>query len=291
MRSILIVINPSSGGSSYKDKLGFLEARLRESGLRHSNFFTEQEGQGKLTRYLELNPRINEIAILGGDGTLNYVVNELQPKPLPLSMVSNGTGNDSVKSLHGEMNFEKQVEIAVEGRLAQFDLGVCNGRAFVNGVGIGFDGQVVQRMLNRKKKRGSHLDYLLTVLKTVAGFQEKELRFNLDGRKEARKILLMTIANGTTFGGGFMINPLASSRDGMLDVCILTEIPPLLRFWHLPKLKTGAHKKMKESEFHKALEVHVEASEELVAHLDGEFIGHPPFEISILPDALTMRVP
>ena len=290
-RKILIVINPASGRSTYGERLRYLNQCLLKSSLKSTEFYTEQEGEGILSAFLEDNPEINEIIVLGGDGTLNYVVNEMLEKQLPISIVSNGTGNDSVKSLHGEKNFKKQVEIAIHGVPKRFDLGLCNGRAFVNGLGIGFDGQVVEKMSARKNKLGSHLDYLLIVLRTVAGFREKELRFSLDGKNFKRKILLMTVSNGTTFGGGFVINPHARSDDGFLDVCVLNEISALARFWHLPKLKTGSHGSLKASEFFKARKVLIDSSNELVAHLDGEFIGHPPFEISILANAIEIRVP
>jgi len=290
-RNALIVINPASGRSTYQEKLDYLKGRLLESNIRSAEFYTEIGGERDLSSLIGKDKNINEVIVLGGDGTLNYVVNELLENPLPLSIVSNGTGNDSVKSLHEEKNFKKQVEIAINGAIKRFDLGLCNERAFVNGLGIGFDGQVVQEMSKRKKKRGSHLDYLLTVLRTVAGFREKNLSFSLDGQKYNRKILLMTVSNGTTFGGGFVINPNARSNDGLLDICVLNEISPLARFWHLPKLKSGSHGALKACEYLKAREVLIDSSDELVAHLDGEFIGHPPFEISILPEAIQVRVP
>ena len=228
---------------------------------------------------------------MGGDGTLNYAVNELHEKRIPFSIVSNGTGNDSVKSLHRETNFRRQVEIAIKGKTGEFDLGMCNARVFVNGVGIGFDGQVVQLMKGRRRKRGSHLDYLLTVLRTVAGFKERPLRFTIDGKAFQRTILMMTISNGTTFGGGFVINPFARSDDGLLDVCLLNEISPLRRFRHLYKLKSGAHHKLEESEFLQAKQIRVDFTDQLVAHLDGEYLGHPPFDISVVPKGLLFRVP
>jgi YegS/Rv2252/BmrU family lipid kinase len=288
-RNALLVINPFAGKSSYKSRLAYLEEKLGEAQLKFGHFFTEHDGKGKLARHLESNRNFSEIIVMGGDGTLNYAINELLGCQLPMSIVSNGTGNDSVKSLHGERNFEKQVEIAIHGVTQSFDLGLCNGRAFVNGLGIGFDGLVVEKMSKRKKKQGGHLDYLLTVLKTVAGFREKDLSFTLDGKKFTRKILLMTVSNGTTFGGGFVINPHARSNDGMLDVCVLKEISPLARFWHLPKLKTGSHDALQACEFYKARNVLIAPSNELVAHLDGEYFGHPPFDISILPKAIQVR--
>ncbi len=290
-RNILIVINPAAGRSSYGKRLNYLKGRLKDAQMDFELFFTEYEDKGKLIDTIKNNPGIDEVYVMGGDGTLNYVVNEIQGSKLPISIVSNGTGNDSVKSLHGELNFEKQVDIALNGVIKKFDLGICNGRYFVNGVGIGFDGEVVKEMVERGNKRGTHLDYLLTVLRIVAGFKEKMLHFSMDGKRYQKKILLLTISNGTTFGGGFIINPFAKTNDGLLDVCILNEIVPIKRFWHLPKLKTGAHHKIKEAEFHLASNISIDMTDQLVAHLDGEFIGHPPFEISIEKEVLLVRTP
>ncbi|MFD1315435.1 diacylglycerol/lipid kinase family protein [Namhaeicola litoreus] len=288
-RDILVVINPKAGKSSYAKKLQYLEAKLREAKLDFQCFYTEYEGEKKLTDFLLSNTVVSEIIVLGGDGTLNYVVNEMQLNPIPISILSMGTGNDSVKSLHGELNFKKQVEIAIHGKIEKFDLGICNGRAFVNGVGIGFDGEVVRQMEEKKSKKGGRLDYLYTVLRIVAGYKEKRISFSLDGRILERKVLLMTISNGSTFGGGFVINPFAKANDGFLDVCILNEIPSAMRFWHLPKLKFGTHHKLKSAEFYKIKKVRINPSNELFAHLDGEAIGHPPFDISIVEEGLLLR--
>ena len=290
-RNVLVVINPAAGKSSYEKKLRFLKKKLDEPRVKFEQYFTEDGASGHLKSYIDERPSVDEIFVLGGDGTLNYVVNEVQGSNLPISILSNGTGNDSVKSLHGELNFEKQLEIALNGIVSKFDLGVCNGRYFVNGVGIGFDGEVVKEMVERGNKRGTHFDYLLTVLRIVAGFKEKMLSFSIEEKRFQKKILLMTISNGTTFGGGFIINPFAITTDGLLDVCILNEIAPIKRFWHLPKLKTGAHHKIKKSEFHQVSNISIEETDQLVAHLDGEFIGHPPFEISIEKEALLVRTP
>lgn len=290
-RHILIVINPVAGKSSYKKRLKYLEDQLNEVRVDYEQFFTEHGDSGRLKSILETNPSIDEVFVMGGDGTLNYVVNEIQGLHLPISIVSNGTGNDSVKSIHGVLDFERQVEIAIHGTVKKFDLGLCNGRYFVNGVGIGFDGEVVKEMVNRGNKQGRHIDYLLTVLRIVAGFKEQTLQFSMNGIPFEKKILLLTISNGTTFGGGFIINPYAKTNDGLLDVCIINEVSPAKRFWHLPKLKSGGHYKMKQTEFHLASELKIEQTDKLVAHLDGEYIGNPPFDISLVKEALLIRVP
>ena len=290
-RNILIVINPAAGKSSYSKRLDYLADRLAKADLNSKKFFTEHGDKGKLKSFLQEDASIDEVFVMGGDGTLNYVVKEVHSLDMPIAIVSNGTGNDSVKSLHGELDFKKQVEIAINGKLNSFDLGICNDRYFVNGVGIGFDGEVVKEMIRKGNKQGRHIDYLVTALKILAGFKEKNVHFSLDKNRFERKILLMTISNGTTFGGGFIINPFAKPDDGRLDICLINEISPIRRFKHVSKLKTGKHYKIKETEFHLAAHILIEETKELVAHLDGEYIGNPPYEISIKQKALKVRTP
>jgi len=290
-RQILIVVNPASGSSSYENKLRLLRQRLEDEGLPSKLYFTEFNNNGSLRKYLMEHPDIKEIFIMGGDGTVNHVVNECNPAEYTLAIISNGTGNDSVKSLHGILDFERQVEIALTGKIAHFDLGICNKRYFVNGVGVGFDGEVVRQMYLKGNKQGNHLDYLYTVLNIVGGYKEKPITFTVDGVQQTREVLLFTVSNGTTFGGGFMINPFAKSNDGLLNICLINTIAPWKRFLNLPKLKTGAHYKMKETEFFTASSITIGSSTELVAHLDGEYLGHPPFTISIQKKGLKLRVP
>jgi YegS/Rv2252/BmrU family lipid kinase len=291
-RAILVVVNPGAGKSDYQPKLDRVYHALKHHKYTFSTFFTEKTApEGKLEAVFKGNPAINEIWVIGGDGTLNYVVNELKDRHFPISIVSGGTGNDSVKSLHGVVDFKQQVDIALNGRIKDFDLGICNDHYFVNGVGIGFDGKVVEKMVQKGYKTGSHLSYLYTVLQLLAGYQEKTIEFSIDNLSFHKKIFLMTISNGTTFGGGFILNPSAVPDDGMLDVCIFNKISVPKRFFALPKLRTGSHTSVKETEFHRASEILVSAHDQVVAHMDGEFIGHPPFRISMSDKKMHVRTP
>ncbi|MBW2470459.1 MAG: hypothetical protein JRE18_00125 [Deltaproteobacteria bacterium] len=191
-RKVLIVINPRAGNFNHVKALKYVEDQLAGANIQHDCFFTELRGKGLLSEALQ-SGGYNEILVLGGDGTLNYAVNEMGQDQLPLGIVGTGTGNDSVRSLHGVAGFRQQVKIAVNGELRSFDLGCCNGRYFVNGLGLGFDGQVVLEMQRKSKKGRNRMDYLKTVLRTLYRFKEKEVVFSLDGEEFKKKVLLLTI--------------------------------------------------------------------------------------------------
>ncbi len=290
-RIVLIVINPAAGKKKPGGKLLAIEKALKEKGIGYRHFYTETEGEFRLRNEIISKPGVTDIFILGGDGTLNYTVNEIKGEKIPLSILSSGTGNDSVKSLHGVTDFHSQLEIALHGRIKTFDLGKCNEQLFVNGVGIGFDGEVVNYMVKKGQKSGNSFTYFLTVLKIIAGYKEKTVRFEIDGIPFEKKLFLMTVSNGSTFGGNFLINPFAKTDDGLLDICLIKEISVLQRFMHLPKMKKGDHVKLDFTEFHTCKEVHFHAHDEISAHLDGELIGHPPFDICLAEEKLYLRVP
>lgn len=290
-RNLLIVINPAAGQRHFKKKLSKIHEALKQNDIDYSHFYTEKNGTGKLTSWIEQHEEITDIIVIGGDGTINYLVNELSGREIPISIISSGTGNDSVKSLHGTTKFKKQLEIALHGQVKTFDLGKCNKTLFVNGVGIGFDGEVVNQMVKKGGKSGNHFDYLITVLKIISSYKEKTIKFDIDGASFNKKVFLLTVSNGSTFGGNFLINPFAKTDDGLLDICIFNEISVSQRFRHLPKLKKGKHVKLDFTEFHTCKKVHIDTNNEVMAHLDGELIGHPPFNIKLAEEKLFLRIP
>ena len=290
-RHVLIIVNPEAGKRNSGKKLIPIEKALGKKNIGFKYFFTKKDGKGLLRNELTDHPEITDLFVAGGDGTLNYVVNEMEGRKIPVSIISLGTGNDSVKSLHGVTDFQEQLDIALNGQIKVYDLGICNDRLFVNGTGIGFDGEVVNYMEKKGYKSGNSLTYFMAVLKIIAGYREKTMRFEIDGQPFEKKLFLMTVSNGTTFGGNFLINPFAKTDDGLLDICMISEISVMQRFRHLPKMKKGKHVKLDFTEFRTCRHVYVHAHDEIVAHLDGELIGHPPFDIRLAKEKLFLRVP
>ncbi|MFC2124578.1 diacylglycerol/lipid kinase family protein [Bacteroidota bacterium] len=291
-RFFFIVINPKAGQRKYNWKLDRLKLALEERQFQYEVYFTSPEKKADEVIKDNLNPeKISDLVVFGGDGTLHEVINGVGDRGIPISVISTGTGNDSVKPLYKKRRFLDQLHIALDGKIKEVDAGICNDRLFINGLGIGFDGKVVELMQTNFNKQPGYISYLQTVLKILATYKESELSFTIDDKSFNEACLLLTIGNGTTFGGGFKITPQAKMDDGLLDVCIMGKITPWKRFLHLPKMKNGTHGKIKTVQFAKGKEIIIDATDDAVAHIDGEYFSNPPFNIKVLPNHLLFRIP
>ena len=292
-RNFLVVVNPIAGSKNKKQLVERSKAFLDAQHISHNIYYTNQKGHANNIIKENLTDEVTDILVIGGDGTLNEVVNGLMKanKTLPISIIPTGTGNDFIKSIPFGKTLDQQLETALNGKELAVDLGCCNGRYFHNTMGFGFDGKVVEIMEKNGKKLTGHLAYLYTVLRTVTNFKEPKLTFQIDDNAPREEnIFLMAINNGTTYGGGFKITPKAQVNDGVFDVCLIKKISVWRRYLNLPKLQKGTHEKVKEIEFLTCKKLKIDFAHNIHAHVDGEYIGPPPYHVTIYPQKQVFRV-
>jgi diacylglycerol kinase (ATP) len=230
-----------------------------------------------------------DVFIVGGDGTLNYFINRYPNISIPVAIFKGGSGNDFAWKLYGNKSFKKQLEIALQGAARPVDGGLCNGYYFLNGAGIGFDGEVVQAMGKKRFISAGHLAYLWTVIKKVAFYREKDLKLTIDGEIVKEKFFLLSIANGSRYGGGFIVAPQAIVNDGWLDLVEIRRIHRLKRLFYLPKVEKGKHLNLSFVSAKKIKRITIQSPIKVAAHLDGEFMLSDYFDIEILPGKFLFR--
>ena len=225
---------------------------------------------------------ITEAWIIGGDGTLNWFINQYPSMHLPLSIFPGGTGNDFHWMLYGAKTIEQQAEQVLEGKPQLIDAGICNGKLFLNGVGIGFDGAIVKDLLCKKKRPGK-TSYLLSILKHIIGYREKLCMIRTIDESISEDCFMISIANGKRYGGGFEVAPRASVTDALLDVSIIEKVSLLKRIRYLPVIEKGEHLQLPFVQYKQLASVSVSSPQALYAHIDGEFEINSRFDIEILP--------
>lgn len=223
-----------------------------------------------------------EAWIAGGDGTLNYFINQYPQFHLPIAVFRGGTGNDFQWLLYGDVSVPEQVELVLYTQPKPVDAGYCNHRLFLNGVGIGFDGKVVQDLLGKQKWNG-RLSYYSVVLRNIFFFPEFLCTLNHNGFHRGKKCLMISVANGRRYGGGFTVNPTGLVNDALLDVYIIGHVSPLLRFRYLPMIERGTHTNLPFVTYLKTGAVHIKTGGIVPAHVDGEYFDASEFVIECLP--------
>lgn len=227
----------------------------------------------------------SEVWLVGGDGTMNYFLNAYPTVNIPLALFPGGTGNDWHWMMYGDLNLERQIDIVLNAEPRQVDLGICNGRKFINGVGIGFDGKIVCDLLERSKTFGK-FSYWLSVFKNILRYREAECSIGLDGKTSVTEVFLLSIANGRRYGGSFMVAPWASMNDGLADIVTIGKINPIDRIRYLPRMERGQHMDLAIVKHQLNNRIHVAFAKPMHAHLDGEYMRAASFDIQILPAQL-----
>ena len=170
------------------------------------------------------------------------------------------------------------------------DVGRCNGKYFINGMGLGFDAQVAAENYHLENggevRKGSKSKYMWHIVKNILLYKERRMLVTINGVTEERRNFLNTIGNGRRLAGGLVLTPRAIANDGMLDYCSSDALNILQRFGAFSAVGKQTHLAL--PAFHYAQTARIECAfdEEVPAHLDGELIFAKTFEIDVLPGAL-----
>ncbi len=274
-----IICNPKSGKGSALKVLPRFENYLKSVSIAYEVF------TGPLPDSLE---PFTCLVIMGGDGTINYTINHFKTITVPIALISCGTGNDFTTLFLGKTSLQEQFEIACAHEMVNVDAGTCNGKLFINGVGIGFDGWVVKKNLGKRFFSGQ-LAYLSTILSLLFFYKESEVSIEIDGKSITHDIFMLSIANGQTYGGGFTVAPLAHPGDGLLEFIGIKKISLFNRLRYLPVIEKGKHLNLPFVIYHQAKQVKVSCIHKLQGQLEGEWMESNTFDIAILPKAFRIK--
>lgn len=277
---IALLVNPNAGKGKAIGISHSIKEILRGKNIRY-DVYAEQ--------WPNSFDGFTHIFLIGGDGTLNRFINDFPFLKIPISLFKGGSGNDFAWKLYGDLDHESYMEHALNGKPISVDAGICNGRYFINGVGIGFDGAVVRAMGHRKSITAGHLSYLWTVLRTIFVYREIEVEILLKGIARRQKTFMISIANGSRYGGGFMVAPDAIINDGLFDIILIRAIHKLKRLFYLPLVEKGRHTNLPFVEVIRAEEIKIRSGQLINAHLDGELMEAKEFLIKLLPGQFFFR--
>jgi len=227
---------------------------LNKYDIHYSHAFTEYKYHAVELTVQAIVKGYRNIIAVGGDGTLNEVVNGIfiqktvSPSDITVGVIGVGTGNDWFRMYEIPHNYEECVRAIKNKRVFKQDVGVAeyyessvrHTRYFINAAGVGFDAEVARRT-NRLKdlgKRGALL-YILSLIKALIRYRSTRINVKVDGKHFQHTVFSLTIGICRFNGAGMMQVPFALSDDGLFDVTIIKKISKLNVVANLPRLYNG----------------------------------------------------
>lgn len=289
-----VICNPSSGGGScqpdtVREALGGLEIE-----------WIDTEGAGDAQEAAEEWER-GLLIVVGGDGTVNEVVNGLGragfPEDVTLAILPMGTGNDLAATLAIPDVIEEAEEVIRQNRVRVLDVARVRSegageRFFINVATGGYGAETSGLADEELKGRWGKLAYLRASLETARKFDVREVRVTLDGEERTLRAVNVAVGNCRYTGGGWLAAPRANPEDGLLDLVVIEDIGLKEALALAPAALARSDYLGAEGVFSaraKKIQVKTEPGG-LDFTADGEVIGDEPVEFEIIPHALNVIV-
>ena len=289
MSNLHFIVNPVAGNGASKAAFQSLRALLDERKAEYTFAFTQAPGHARELARQALAAAHACIVAVGGDGTVREVAEEMIDSSVPMGIFPCGTGNDMARPLHIPQDPKGVLDVLMGGRTLRMDACEVNGKRFFNVGGLGFDVDVLLNTERFKKKYRGMTAYLLGLFAALLRLKQYNIRVETpDGIREYQSIIAV-VANGTHFGGGMNVAPLADPTDGLFDVCVAHDVTKLTVLGLLSRFVKGKHLDLKYIDYYKASAVTVESTPPARVQVDGEVIESTPAVFKILPGALLIR--
>lgn len=244
------------------------------------------------------------IVSVGGDGTLNEVVNGFMDADGPirrdarLGFLPNGTGCDLARSVPIPGSLEESLAVIKDGRSRLIDIGrleyldhsgKASSRFFHNITSFGIGGEVVERVNRNSKRFGPFFSFIWSTLITIFRYGKKEIKLRLDdGPEETHTVWNVAVANGRYHGGSMLVAPDALIDDGLFQITLIGDLALPEVFRYLPKLYDGTIKEIEKVRTSVGRKVQAASTERVLLDVDGEQPGVLPATIEIVPGAIRL---
>jgi YegS/Rv2252/BmrU family lipid kinase len=301
-----LVVNPASGNGSTGRNFEAIAKVVKGAVGEFEHGFTKAPMDAvKLSREA-LRQGFECIVAVGGDGTTNEVVNGFFQDGAPvkagaaLAILPRGTGGDFRKTFRWGTELEEAAarlkgdatQPLDVGRIEFVDhQGASAIRYFVNIASAGVSGQVDAEVNRSSKVLGGKASFALASLKALMKYQDRRIRFSLDGGPMTEvSATCFAVANGQYFGGGMWIAPDARPDDGIFDLTLWTGYGLVDFVFKSKSIYNGKHVEMPNTQRFQARKVRLETDEEVLLDIDGEQPGRAPATFEMLPGALRLKV-
>lgn len=289
-KRIVFVVNPISGTSGKNMVLKLIESNLDKDKYDYDVVKTKYQGHAVEIATQSAAQGIDIVCAIGGDGTINEVARGLIHTNTAMAIIPSGSGNGLARHLHIPLDIVGAINVINNGLIQPMDYGLVNDHPFFCTCGVGFDAFISMKFA-QSGKRGP-LSYLENVLKNGLTYNPEQYEIEIEGEEgsdelKSYKAYLVACANASQYGNNTYIAPMASVRDGLMDVTIMEPFgvidAPQIAF----QMMNGTIDKNSKVKTFRCKKVKIKREAEGAIHYDGDpIVVGKNIEVSIVPEGL-----
>ena len=288
-----VICNPTSGGGCEPE---VIREELKDLGAEWIDTHDAGDAQDAAEEWSD-----GLLVVVGGDGTVNEVVNGLGragfPEDVTLAIRPMGTGNDLATTLAIPSEAEGATDAIRQGRVRTLDVARIRSegveeRFFINVATGGFGAETSSLADEEMKSRWGKLTYFRASLEKARDFDVRDVRITLDGEERTMRAVNVAVGNCRYAGGGWLAAPRANPEDGLLDLVVIEDIGLKEALALAPAALAKSDYLGNEGVFSaRAKRIRIETRPGgLEFTADGELIGDEPAEFEIIPHTLKVVV-
>lgn len=266
-KHIAIVVH---GARADRSDFRHMVSWVRERGHHADVRVTFERGDAEGFARRAASEGADVVAAVGGDGTLNEVVNGLDGYDTPLGVIPAGTANDFAQQAGIPPDADHAMDVILLRKAVRIDTASLNGRRFLNMSTGGIGAEATAETPSQIKATIGHLAYAISSLRKLADFEPNHGVFRGGGYVLECDFLMFAVGSGMASGGGALVTPHASTTDGLLDLCVVERMPRREFARTVFKLKHGQHVGEEGVHYVRLPELTIEGAKPISVNVDGE---------------------
>lgn len=273
----IFIINEIAGSKKNRELVPNIEKACEKRDIEYEIRYIEPEKDVACIAR-EYKKEEDIIYAVGGDGTITKTLPGIIGTKNKLAIIPSGSGNDTYRTISKLPKGENKI-----------DLGKINDTYFINVACLGIDAEVANNIDGlRDTIIPKNQIYNASIIYTFIKFRFKEAKIRTNIKNINSEYSILSICNGSYYGGGFNIAPKSQLTDGILDIYYAEKMSRFRMIPLLLKLKKGNHEGKRKMHKFRTNHIEIELKENVTFNVDGEKLKGNKFFIDVVPNAITV---
>jgi YegS/Rv2252/BmrU family lipid kinase len=232
------------------------------------------------------------IAVAGGDGTVNEVINAAIGSETSLGIIPLGTANAFAIELGIPLSIQEALGVIKRGQIRTIDAGKAGQHYFAMGASMSYEAHVIKKISPGFKYLFGAMAYIFQGIAESFSYPFPLLKVKIDHEENIiHSGYLVIVANARFYGGHFRAAPDARMDDGLLDVLIMRKkkLGNLLKY--MSTMRYGDITKLPDVEYLQCRRFQIDSEKQVPVHVDAEIRETTPCVFECIPNALRIIVP